>query len=1173
MQSLIDKIITQPTTQSLINRLKPQTSHLITGAVASLRAVFSCALYQQKQQKIIWITQNSYHASQLMENLSSIIPDNELYLFDTNDVLHAELAISSPEAQAERLNTLNFLLSDDPGIVIIPLAGIRKLLPPKETFESLLFSLELGEEIDLDHMIQQLIIMGYTKEQKVGSPGDFSVRGGIIDIYPLTEEYPIRIELFDVEIDSLRYFDANTQRSIRNINKVTILPASEYVLLPEYKQQAIERFSKAYHALIKKADSDEKIERINQQLSHVKEHLEQGNQSKDYIRFQQFLYPTVASVLDYLTDETLILIDDYPRIRETNDQLKKEEAEWVTNELAVGRLVPNQVLSNSFQDSLSACDGPKIYFSLFTKGMGNLKLNSTHQMHSRSIQKFFGQKDLITTELLNWKKKQFTVIIMANNEERQNDITTTLANFGIEAIQTTIEEIHPAQIQVIDQTIQDGFEVVDEKLVVLTEKDLFNKIVKRKARQMKLSNAERLKNYNELSPGDYVVHTHHGIGTYLGMETMTIGGVSQDYLSVVYKDNSKLFIPVTQLNLLQKYVASEGHVPKINKLGGTSWAKTKRKVQTQVEDIADDLIDLYAEREQKKGFSYPADNNYQKEFEAAFPYSETDDQLRSTQEIKADLQADKPMDRLLVGDVGYGKTEVALRAIFKVIQEGKQAALLVPTTVLAQQHYETIIERFSDFPVEIAVLSRFKTKKEMTDIVDRLKKGQIDIVVGTHRLLSKDVKFQDLGLLVVDEEQRFGVKHKERLKEIKYQVDVLTLTATPIPRTLHMSMLGVRDLSVIETPPANRYPVQTYVMEMNNIVIREAIEREMARGGQVFFLHNRVSTIERRMFELQALVPDARISYIHGQMTEVELENRLFEFLSGEYDVMVTTTIIETGVDMPNVNTLIVENADRMGLSQLYQLRGRVGRSNRVAYAFFMYQQGKVLTEASESRLQAIKDFTELGSGFKIAMRDLAIRGAGNLLGKQQHGFIDAIGFDLYSQMLEEAVERKKNNGKIKKTIVEIDLALNAYLPSHYIKDERQKIELYKRIRSMTGEEEYRELQDELIDRFGDYPQEVADLLLIGLIKYYSELALIETISKEDRLIKIDFSEAGRENLQIEWLFKALKNVTLKTDMKSQDNLQVEFKLTPRITKEDWLDNLLSFTKELVSVKHQSEME
>jgi transcription-repair coupling factor (superfamily II helicase) len=643
---------------------------------------------------------------------------------------------------------------------------------------------------------------------------------------------------------------------------------------------------------------------------------------------------------------------------------------------------------------------------------------------------------------------------------------------------------------------------------VITEQELFNKKTKKSVRRQKLSNAERIKSYSELKIGDYVVHVNHGIGKYLGIETLSINGVHKDYLHIRYQGDDKLYVPVDQIDLVQKYVGSEGKEPKLYKMGGSEWKRVKSKVQSSVQDIADDLIKLYAEREAAKGYAFSPDGDMQREFETAFVYNETEDQLRSIKEIKVDMEREQPMDRLLCGDVGYGKTEVAIRAAFKAIMDGKQVAFLVPTTILAQQHFETLRERFQDYPINIGLLSRFRTKKQQTETTKGLKAGTVDIVVGTHRLLSKDIHYRDLGLLIIDEEQRFGVTHKEKIKKLKTNVDVLSLTATPIPRTLHMSMLGVRDLSVIETPPENRFPVQTYVMEYNGGLAREAIERELARDGQVYFLYNRVEDIARKAEEISMLVPDARVTYAHGQMTEQELEAVMVGFLDGEYDVLVSTTIIETGVDIPNVNTLIVHEADRMGLSQLYQLRGRVGRSNRVAYAYFTYRKDKVLTEVAEKRLQSIKEFTELGSGFKIAMRDLSIRGAGNILGAQQHGFIDSVGFDLYSQMLKEAVESRKNDKpQDEKPQLEIDLDVDAYIPDSYISDGHQKIEMYKRFRGITSLEEFGELQEEMLDRFGEYPDQVAYLLLIAEMKVFAFQAGIDSIKQAKQDVSILISE------------------------------------------------------------------
>ena len=768
---------------------------------------------------------------------------------------------------------------------------------------------------------------------------------------------------------------------------------------------------------------------------------------------------------------------------------------------------------------------------------------------------------MVKVEADRWKKQGATVIVLVDDAKRAQKVEQTFADFEIKSVISN-GTILEGQLQIMVGKMHNGFELPEDKFAILTERELFNKLTKRAPRNQKISNAERLKSYTELAVGDYVVHVNHGVGVYQGMETLEIGGIHQDYMSIHYQDGGNLFVPVSQIKLVQKYVSSDAKVPKLNKLGGTEWAKTKRKVTAKIEDIADELIELYAKRDAEKGYAFSRDTVEQQEFEQAFPYTETQDQLRSVAEIKEDMQKDKPMDRLLVGDVGYGKTEVAMRAVFKAVMDGKQAAVLVPTTILAEQHYENFVQRFSDYPFTIGLLSRFRSKKEQEETIEKLRKGAVDIVIGTHRLLSKDVQFLDLGLLIVDEEQRFGVKHKERLKQLKSQVDVLTLTATPIPRTLHMSMLGVRDLSVIETPPANRYPVQTFVMEQNPMTIRDGIEREMARGGQVFYLYNRVETIEKKADELRALVPGCRVGVIHGQMSETTLENILYQFIEGEYDVLVTTTIIETGVDIPNVNTLFIENADHMGLSQLYQLRGRVGRTNRIAYAYLMYQPDKVLTEVSEKRLQAMRDFTELGSGFKIAMRDLSIRGAGNLLGKQQHGFIDSVGFDLYSQLLSEAVLKKQGKEvKSDEETVEIDLQIDAYIPASYIQDERQKIEMYKRIRSIDSVEAYEELLDDFIDRFGDFPDEVSALAEVGLIKHYANEINVVSIKRKDNSVTITIAPPSATRLQGVPVFEALGPVKLPAQVANKgESLQILLNITQKPV-DLWLEQVKLFVK------------
>jgi transcription-repair coupling factor (superfamily II helicase) len=1054
-------------------------------------------------------------------------------------------------------------------------AAIRKFLPTLKTWQEVQFSWQVGDEIDVEQLPQQLVLMGYERQTMIGKPGEFSIRGSIIDIYPLHTEYPVRIELFDVEIDSMRYFDVETQRSVTNLDEVLILPTTELVFSKENLVKGSEKLQELLtkRLAVTKEPTDKQFlsDYFGQLIALWKDGIP-GDTANFYT---DLLYQEKQTILDYFAKDALLLVDDYGRIMETNREIEREESEWHTQKISELRVFSEQTFGVNLHQLFQRLTFTTTYFSLFQKGMGNLRFQAIHNIQYRPMQQFFGQMGLLKVEIDRWEKQQQTVIFLVGSHERAKKLEQDFRDHEIYAVETTPDRLFTGRSQIVEGTLQSGFELPQDHVVVVTEQELFQKVTKKRTRRQTVTNAERLKSYNELKTGDYVVHANHGIGKYIGMQTLEVDGVHQDYMTIVYQNDDKLFIPVTQLNLIQKYVASESKSPKINKLGGTEWAKTKRKVSKKIEDIADDLIQLYAKREAEKGYAFAPDDAYQREFEDAFPYSETDDQLRSTSVIKRDMEKEKPMDRLLVGDVGFGKTEVALRAAFKAIKESKQVAFLVPTTILAQQHYETMVDRFEGFPVNVGLLSRFRTKKQQNETIKEIKEGKIDIVVGTHRILSQDIEFADLGLLVIDEEQRFGVKHKERLKQLRSQVDVLTLTATPIPRTLHMSMLGVRDLSVIETPPENRYPIQTYVMETNPGAIREAILREMARGGQVFYLYNRVDTIEQKVEELQALVPDARIGYAHGQMTEVQLENTLFDFIEGQFDVLVTTTIIETGVDIPNANTLFVENADYMGLSTLYQLRGRVGRSNRVAYAYFMYEQQKILNEVSEKRLQAIKDFTELGSGFKIAMRDLSIRGAGNLLGAQQHGFIDSVGFDMYAQMLSEAVDRKQGkNTQTEKTSVEIDLGIDAYLPTEYIDDERQKIEIYKRIRELESMDSLDELQDDLIDRFGEYPDEVAHLLMVGEIKMNGERALIDTIRKHGPIIQFVLSKAGTKAYTVEQLFEALSATKLKATL-GVEKEQMHIKLTvPKGMKQMvWLHEVQEFVKALREIRYQEQLQ
>lgn len=1166
---LADFIEKTPAFKKIISQLKPTTRQLITGISGSARALLLAALQDKRSHPLLVVTDNMAHMQELADDLGGLVDADRVLQFPVEEVLAAEVATSSPNYRLQRVQSLAALAKQDNAIVVTTTAGLRRNVVSPQFFTQATLTVKAGGELDPQQARDQLSAMGYQLQKMVLRPGDFAIRGSIIDVYALNTTDPVRIDLFDTEVDSLRYFDASTQRSIKNVDEVEILPATDFILPPDEFDRVSQAVSDQYHQLTSQlTDTDDDIrQQVDNRFKPMLAALQQGRLTNDLQEFSNLVYPTAHSLLDYLPEDGVAYFDDLGRIKEAAKQQAAEDRSWLADKVKYHQLVTVSTLSNDLDQLIKADHHAQLYGALFKKGMGNLRFTQLVELTTRPMQRFFGQMPLLKTELQRWVDQGQTVVLMANSKARRDQIARTLHDFGITATETGVSDLKANTVQLVAANLNNGFEMPAGGLVVITEGEMFKQVTKRRHRPQKLANAERLKSYTDLKPGDYVVHVNHGIGIFSGIRTMEVDGVHQDYMVINYRNNAQIFVPVTQLNLVQKYVSSESKTPRINRLGGNEWAKTKRRVASKVEDIADELVDLYSKRETAKGHAFPADDYLQKQFDANFPYTETRDQLRSINEIKQDMEKSKPMDRLLVGDVGYGKTEVAMRAIFKAVAGGKQVAFLVPTTVLAQQHYDTMTKRFAGFPIKIALMSRFKTNKELKETDAELAAGKVDVVVGTHRILSKDVRFKDLGLVIVDEEQRFGVKHKERLKELKNNVDVLTLTATPIPRTLHMSMLGVRDLSILETPPAGRFPIQTYVMEQNDGAIRDGIMREMQRGGQVYYLHNRVSDIEETVAKLKELVPEAAIGYINGQMSENELETVLYEFIQGNYDVLVTTSIIETGVDIPNVNTLFVENADRMGLAQLYQIRGRIGRSNRVAYAYFMYQPNKVLTELGEKRLAAIRDFTELGSGFKIAMRDLAIRGVGNLLGKQQHGFIDSVGYDLYSAMLSDAVAKKQGKKAKPTADAEVELGVEAYLPDSYIDDQQQKIELYKTIRQAGDDNELLDIQGDLIDRFGDYPIAVGNLLLISKLKRRADLALIAQIKRQRDNIMITFSLKGSHMVKAADIIKQLAKTHFKTTLGERDQqLTVRLVIQPKMTTSDWLNQLLKLVGGLADV-------
>ncbi|HGL7160377.1 TPA: transcription-repair coupling factor [Streptococcus pneumoniae] len=1165
MVTLLDLFSENDQIKKWHQNLTDKKRQLILGLSTSTKAL-AIASSLEKEDRIVLLMSTYGEAEGLVSDLISILGEELVYPFLVDDAPMVEFLMSSQEKIISRVEALRFLTdSSKKGILVCNIAASRLILPSPNAFKDSIVKISVGEEYDQHAFIHQLKENGYRKVTQVQTQGEFSLRGDILDIFEISQLEPCRIEFFGDEIDGIRSFEVETQLSKENKTELTIFPASDMLLREkDYQrgQSALEKQISKTLSPILKSYLEEILSNFHQKQSHA-----------DSRKFLSLCYDKTWTVFDYIEKDTPIFFDDYQKLMNQYEVFERELAQYFTEELQNSKAFSDMQYFSDIEQIYKK-QSPVTFFSNLQKGLGNLKFDKIYQFNQYPMQEFFNQFSFLKEEIERYKKMDYTIILQSSNSMGSKTLEDMLEEYQIKLDSRDKTNICKESVNLIEGNLRHGFHFVDEKILLITEHEIFQKKLKRRFRRQHVSNAERLKDYNELEKGDYVVHHIHGIGQYLGIETIEIKGIHRDYVSVQYQNGDQISIPVEQIHLLSKYISSDGKAPKLNKLNDGHFKKAKQKVKNQVEDIADDLIKLYSERSQLKGFAFSADDDDQDAFDDAFPYVETDDQLRSIEEIKRDMQASQPMDRLLVGDVGFGKTEVAMRAAFKAVNDHKQVVILVPTTVLAQQHYTNFKERFQNFAVNIDVLSRFRSKKEQTATLEKLKNGQVDILIGTHRVLSKDVVFADLGLMIIDEEQRFGVKHKETLKELKKQVDVLTLTATPIPRTLHMSMLGIRDLSVIETPPTNRYPVQTYVLEKNDSVIRDAVLREMERGGQVYYLYNKVDTIVQKVSELQELIPEASIGYVHGRMSEVQLENTLLDFIEGQYDILVTTTIIETGVDIPNANTLFIENADHMGLSTLYQLRGRVGRSNRIAYAYLMYRPEKSISEVSEKRLEAIKGFTELGSGFKIAMRDLSIRGAGNLLGKSQSGFIDSVGFELYSQLLEEAIAKRNGNANANtrtKGNAELILQIDAYLPDTYISDQRHKIEIYKKIRQIDNRVNYEELQEELIDRFGEYPDVVAYLLEIGLVKSYLDKVFVQRVERKDNKITIQFEKVTQRLFLAQDYFKALSVTNLKAGIaENKELMELVFDVQ---NKKDYeiLEGLLIFGESLLEIKESKE--
>lgn len=1056
MQALLAPLHDLADFDEIMKKRKKEKGMLqITGCISSQKTHMMYALNDGFKDKII-VLSSAEKANQLYEEYRFL--DDEVYLYPAKDMLFYHVDIKGKQLIKKRMEVIQAVREKrESGITVVTtIDGFMDGLPALGKVEEHIFKIENGQVLDLTKIQKQLAKVGYEREEQTESPGQFAVRGGILDVYPLTEELPIRIELWGDEVDSIRTFDVESQRSIENLQEITIYPATEM------------------------------IDKKTKQVSFL-----------DY-------FDSLDTIL--FLDEPVRLIERAKEVTEEYEtsQENRKEDEKLFRENEELTLYSEEQLVEKMNDYYS------VGFTILESKCGDFHLKETYRVETRAVNPYNNSFEALTRDLKRCKRNGYRVVLLSGSRTRAKRLAEDLRDYDLSSFysEDMEREVSPGEIMVSYGHVSEGYEYPMLKFMVISETDIFGK--KKKKRKRKIYEGQKIQSFSDLKVGDYVVHENHGLGIYEGIEKIEVDKVTKDYMKISYAAGGALYILATQLDLIQKYAGSDAKKPKLNKLGTQQWMKTKSQVKRAVQAIAKDLVQLYAVRQEKDGFVYGEDTVWQKEFEEMFPFEETEDQLLAIEAAKRDMQSTKIMDRLVCGDVGYGKTEVAIRVAFKAIQEGKQVVYLVPTTILAQQHYNTFVQRMKDFPVRVDLLCRFRTATEQKKTIEDLKKGLVDVVIGTHRVLSQDVKFKDLGLLIIDEEQRFGVTHKEKIKKLKENVDVLTLTATPIPRTLHMSLIGIRDMSVLEEPPQDRMPIQTYVMEYNDEMVREAIVREMSRGGQVYYVYNRVQDIMDMTVKLEKLVPEANIAFAHGQMKEHELERIMYDFINGDIDVLVSTTIIETGLDISNVNTMIIHDSDRLGLSQLYQLRGRVGRSNRMAYAFLLYRRDKLLKEIAEKRLAAIREFTDLGSGFKIAMRDLEIRGAGNLLGEQQSGHMEAVGYDLYCKMLNEAVKDLKGEHVEETYLTAIDLNVDAYIPASYIPNEFQKLDIYKRIAGIENEEEMDDMMEELIDRFGDIPKKVQQLLTIAHLKALAHSAYIISVEQKGQEFKFVMYEHAK---------------------------------------------------------------
>ena len=1097
--SAINKIGKVPVVFGCVDQQKPSFIHGISG---------------DYKQKLI-ITHNEIKARALYEEYRGL--DKNTVFYPAKDFIFYSADIHGNQIVKERLNVIERLIKGEELTVITTIDGCMDRLMPLDVFKKYTRTLCVGDELDIKEFSEYLVETGYEHVSQVEEPGQFAIRGGIVDVYLLTGENPLRIELWDTEIDSMRLFDCESQRSVENVDIYEIFPATDVIVSANIGAgfKALEKESQEYAGKLASEGLLVESEHVKKNLEVLKERLFILQDFSGWDSFINIFFEKTVSFIDYFSKEGLVVLDEPSRIVEKTGVVEKEFRESMSHRLCKGNILPSQteILYTYGEVCAKISERKALAVATLDYRLNQLTEGGHFDIGAKGIGAYNNSFETLVNDIKGWKKKNYCILIVSSSKTRARRLADDLQENNVAAVYSENQdrELVPGEVMTTYGRLRKGFEYPDIRFVAVAEEDIFGATTKKRTKKKNYS-GKAIAGFNDLSIGDYVIHENHGLGIYRGIEKIQVDKTEKDYIKIEYAGGGNLYILATQLDLIQKYADSEAKKPKLNRLGSVEWHKTKTKVRGAVRQVADELVKLYATRQQKEGYTFSPDSPWQREFEELFPYEETQDQLNAIEEIKNDMQSRKIMDRLVCGDVGFGKTEVAIRAAFKAIQDNKQVVYLVPTTILAKQHYTTFHGRMKDFGVEVRMLSRFCTPKEVKETLEGLKKGLVDVVVGTHKALSKDVVYKDLGLLIIDEEQRFGVTHKEKIKQMKKDVDVITLTATPIPRTLHMSLIGVRDMSVLEEAPVDRMPIQTFVTEYDEEMVREAINRELARGGQVYYVYNRVQGIDEITLGISKLVPDANVAYAHGQMSERELERIMMDFVNGEIDVLVSTTIIETGLDIPNVNTIIIHDSDKFGLSQLYQLRGRVGRSGRMAYAFLMYRRDKLLKEVAEKRLSAIREFTELGSGFKIAMKDLEIRGAGNLLGEEQHGHMEAVGYDLYCKMLNEAVADIKgiSMGEDFETVVDIDV--DAFVPATYIRSESQKLDVYKRIATIATADELSDMTDELLDRFGDIPKQAITLMKTAYLKAIAHDAFIQEIKGNRKDIRIKMYPKARIN-------------------------------------------------------------